>query len=237
MPGPGVAKGMESRMNTQWVQVRRTALIVGALVVVAAIIWLDIVSGIWQEVVILSGLAAGLVTFVLTVLVLDRVLARSTARRWAPVNRLALSEFLHALADDDVSEISRGQIVPRALPHVERSLTAVDYADALHRLRSSVVHERRRLSDALSRWAPFLASSGDNETILQHIAEIALLLDSIRDATIDAEDQSDADAHAHLTQETRLANEQLNSLVTELNSQLHETRRQRGSRVDSRVTA
>ena len=48
-------------------------------------------------------------------LVLDRVIARSTARRWAPLNRLALSEFLHAIADERRSEISRGAVVPRAL--------------------------------------------------------------------------------------------------------------------------
>ncbi|MFM9379135.1 hypothetical protein ACJMNC_16410, partial [Gordonia sp. VNK21] len=64
----------------------------GALALVLVIVWLDISTNVWSEVVILSGLAAGLVTFILTVMVLDKVVSRSTERRWAPVTRLALSE-------------------------------------------------------------------------------------------------------------------------------------------------
>ena len=56
------------------------AVAIGAFALVAVILWLDISTGVWSEVVILSGLAAGLVTFILTVMVLDRVVARSTAR-------------------------------------------------------------------------------------------------------------------------------------------------------------
>jgi hypothetical protein len=74
----------------------RAAAVAGALALIVLILWIDVTTAVWQEVVILSGLAAGLVTFLLTVLVLDRVIARSTARRWDPVNRLALTEFLHA---------------------------------------------------------------------------------------------------------------------------------------------
>jgi hypothetical protein len=81
----------------------RAAAVAGALALIVLILWIDVTTAVWQEVVILSGLAAGLVTFLLTVLVLDRVIARSTARRWDPVNRLALTEFLHAIADDDRS--------------------------------------------------------------------------------------------------------------------------------------
>ena len=93
---------------------KRIAIWIGAVTVIAVILWLDVMTGLWNELVILSGLAAGLVTFLLTVLVLDKLIARSTARRWSPVNRLALTEFLYSIADDERSEISRGEIVPRA---------------------------------------------------------------------------------------------------------------------------
>src|SRR5690554_3397466 len=82
-----------------------------AILFAAVILWIDIATGLWQEVVILSGLVAGIVMFLLTILVFDRIAERATARRWAPVNRLALSEFLHELADDEDSEISRGLVV------------------------------------------------------------------------------------------------------------------------------
>jgi hypothetical protein len=46
----------------------------GALIVLLlfGIIWLDITSGVWAETVILSGIAAGLLTFLLTALFIDR---------------------------------------------------------------------------------------------------------------------------------------------------------------------
>ncbi|AIK85043.1 MULTISPECIES: hypothetical protein [Corynebacterium] len=37
--------------------------VIGALALIVIILWIDISTGFWQEIVILSGLAAGLVTF------------------------------------------------------------------------------------------------------------------------------------------------------------------------------
>lgn len=37
--------------------------VIGALALIVIILWIDIFTGFWQEIVILSGLAAGLVTF------------------------------------------------------------------------------------------------------------------------------------------------------------------------------
>src|SRR5690606_17163398 len=58
-------------------------------------------TGLWHDYVILSGLAAGVVTFVLTALIVDRVVARSTHERRAAVTRLAISDMLHAVADEN----------------------------------------------------------------------------------------------------------------------------------------
>lgn len=201
-------------------RLKKTAILLGALFVVATILWVDVTSGIWQEVVILSGLAAGLVTFLLTVLVLDRVIAKSTAKRWAPVNRLAFSEFLHALADEEKSEISRGVIVTRTLPQLAAEPHSEEYTAELHRLRELVIEERRLLTRALSRWAPFLASSGDNETVLMHIADIAMSFDDIRDATIEAESWREAPNRDALLREIDASNGHLAGLAEELRARL-----------------
>lgn len=210
-------------------RVRDTVALLAGLAVVAVIIWLDVASGIWQDLVVLSGLAAGLVTFLLTVLVLDRVVARSTARRWAPVNRLAFSEFLHDLADDEHSEISRGRIVTRALPTLSTTPSSPDYADDLHLLRESIVDERARLADSLSRWAPFLASSGDNAAILLHLADIALALDTVRDAALQAEESLTAADHDLVMHEIDACNDRLGALAAELVSRLATPERPRRS--------
>jgi len=205
-----------------WDSVRKhgksIAVAIGAFALVAVILWLDISTGVWSEVVILSGLAAGLVTFILTVMVLDRVVARSTARRWAPVTRLALSEFLHAAADDEHSEISRGHIVPRRLPVLSDADAA--HPESLHAVRELVVDERTRLTDTLSRWTGFLASSGDNETVLIHIADIALNLDRIRDAAVEAEHSPAPAQFAALRTHTESVNASLGALTDELRSRL-----------------
>lgn len=199
-------------------RVKSLAIALGALVLVGLIVWLDVSTGVWNEVVILSGLAAGLVTFILTVMVLDKILARATARRWRPVTRLAVSEFLHAVADEEHSEISRGLIVPRTFAEI----TADDVSDAqtLHALRHQVVHERVQLADVLSRWANFLASSGDNETILLHIADIAMQLDEVRDCALEVEHSATPEHLDALNASIRGCNAGVTSLVTELQSVL-----------------
>ncbi|MGB4135232.1 MAG: hypothetical protein WA971_01625 [Microbacterium sp.] len=194
---------------------------VGAVVVIVVILWLDIATGLWQNLVILSGLASGLVTFLLTAVVLNRLLARSTERRWAPVNRLAFSEFLHALADDERSEISRGEFVSRSLTLDEGARGAAEAPLAeLERLRQRVVVERGVLSDVLSRWAQFLASSGDNEEILQRIAAIAWQLDRVRDAALDAERDWTPTRRDALTGEIDVLNGLLARLAEELGARL-----------------
>ena len=167
-------------------RLRQLAAWVGAIAVITVIVWLDIATGTWNELVVLSGLAAGLVSFLLTVLVLDKVTARSAARKWAPVSRLALTEMLHALADDDQSEISQGLVVGRTLDPLEPTATLAQFDD----LRRSVLSERDSLTDVLSRWSQFLTSAGENEVILGHVATIALQLDRVRDLALEAENSS-----------------------------------------------
>lgn len=206
--------------DQRWLRIRNIVLALAAAIVVVVIVWLDVASAVWQEVVILSGLAAGLVTFLLTVMVLDKVLARSTARRWAPVNRLALTEFLHALADDERSEITRGLVVPRTLAEPATAPHDPGYVEALDDLRENVHRERGALTDLLGRWAPFLASSGDNETVLLHVADLALAFDVIRDTSLEAENRRDETSHLTLCDEVRRANVRLGMLVDELRSGL-----------------
>lgn len=191
---------------------------VAATIVITVIIWIDVATGLWSDLVILSGLAAGLVTFLLTALILNKILARSTARRWAPVNRLALTEFLYSIADDERSEISLGRIVPRALPQIDPDTPTL--AADLQALRDQVVLERGLLSDALGTWAQFLASSGNNEEVMRHIAEVALQLHRVRDVTLEVESEGGDIAMTRLADQTRRCNDAMIALERELRAQI-----------------
>ncbi len=192
--------------------------IVGALVLVAVILWIDFATSLWADLVIVAGLAAGLVTFLLTVLVLDKIVARSTERKWAPVNRFALTEFLHALADEKHSQITRGHIVARSLPLVDTEGSTMSLHEQLDHLRHQIMKERRLLADPLSRWAEFLASSGSNEQILRHISDLALQLDRVRDLSVEVEDGGVTPEM--LRSETTRCNDLLLALEAELRAQI-----------------
>lgn len=194
--------------------------VIGGLVIVAVILWLDIATGLWNDYVILSGLAAGLVTFLLTALIIDRVVARSNHRRWAPVTRLALTDMLHALADDDVSEVAHGKIVPRTLTPPGDDRTPAT-------LRHDVVKERRRLATVLAQWSNFLAVSADATEVLDHIADAAERLDLIRDISLELESapHQSSDASAALLAEVVRYNDTLKVLVAELQQLIESTNR------------
>jgi len=193
-----------------------------AFALIAVILILDVTTGVWNDLVIISGLAAGLVTFLLTTLVVDRVVARSTERRWAPVNRFALSEFLHSIADEERSELSRGRIVPRALPSFEATPADQDLMERLEELRVLVVEERARLADALARWAQFLASNGDNNSVLRHTADLADMLEQVRDAAVEAEHDPDASALSEVSQLVAASNAAMLRLEAELRDRIKE---------------
>lgn len=196
------------------------AVITVCLALVGIIIWIDLVSSIWQDVVVLSGIAAGLVTFLLTVFVLDKALARSTARRWAPLHHLATTDFLHAMADDTHSEVSRGHVVVRQFTAPACGPADPSYIPELERLRKAVVAERGRLSALVSRWAPSLTSNGENENVLLHTAALSLSFDEIRDAALEAEALRDEASHEVLLRELEACNLNLVKLVNELRSRL-----------------
>lgn len=169
---------------------RRIAAIVGAFVLIGVIVWIDVTTSLWQELVVLSGLAAGLVSFLLTALVIDRVMERSNERRWAPVTRLALTEILHGLADDERSEPSRGLIVARSLSLPVGSLgtpNAERLPAELHRLREGVAAEREGLAATLGVWSSFLASSERGAGVMRRIATVALQLEAVRDASLEVD--------------------------------------------------
>lgn len=158
----------------------------GALSLIGVIIWLDYRTTIWQEMVILAGLAAGLVSFLLTTVVIDRLVRHSTEVRWAPVTHLALTEIMHLFADDERSELSSGIVVPREL-EIRRHTDPDALLAELERLRSDVLRERADIARTLGTWAQFLASSGDNERIMRDVAQRALQFDVVRDRALEVE--------------------------------------------------
>lgn len=169
----------------------------------------------------MTGIAAGIVSFLLTVLVLDQLLTKSTERTWAPVNRLALTDFLHALADEDYSEISRGRIVARSLSAPRSTDEPVTQIESLRGLRSSVVEAHQELTVVLSRWAEFLASSGNYELSLRHVAANTLQLDSVRDLTLEVENHpNDEGIASTLTTTVTKCNKAFTALVEEIKSRV-----------------
>ncbi len=178
-------------------EVIHTVGITVAAVAMAVVLVVDIATGLWQDVVILSGVVAGLLTFILTALFLDRLLARSQHARWLPVTRLALTDLAHALADEDASEITRGRIVPRSLAPPAGG-DGVPSAEVIDDLLHRVVAERSHITEAMGRWSAFLAASSDAQELMLHIADIARRLDAIRDTAVEAE-RGDADEAARLT--------------------------------------
>lgn len=163
------------------------------------VLWLDVKTGLWQDIVILSGIVAGLFTFLMTALFIESWMAKAAHKRWQPVTRLALTDLLHALADEERSEISRGKIVARSVSH-----------DDPEALLEQVVDERRRITEALARWSSFLAASADVQDLMTQIATLAEQLDAIRDAIIERE------CSAHGLQARDLASEtaEFNRTVT-----------------------
>ncbi|HET8927855.1 MAG TPA: hypothetical protein VFN24_08520 [Microbacterium sp.] len=207
----------------RWAVVRQLSVI-AALALVAVILWIDIATGLWQDYVILSGLAAGVVTFILTALIVDRVISRSTHRRWAPVTRLALTDLLHTLADEEGSEIAHGKVVPRLIDPIAGDAPSRTLAE----LRESIVTERRTLTDAIALWSTFLASSADATELLDNAAEVAERLDLIRDAALGAESagaRTGATGIADLNREIGRYNAAVESLVSELRRQIAATER------------
>lgn len=180
MPEPRSAR------NARIVNVTITAV---TLAILAAVIWIDVTSQVWQETVILSGVAAGLVTFLLTALFLERAMARREHRKWYPVTRLALSDLLHTIADDQRSDIHRGQVVARSL-----ELPETAEPEVLDSTIRAVVVERDEITAVLARWAQFLAASADVQDLMSHIATLAESLDAIRDQAVEMEQNPQADA-------------------------------------------
>jgi len=166
----------------------RGIALVSALVLIGVVIWLDVTTTIWQELVILSGLAAGLVTFLLTSLFIDRFIQRATQRHWAPVTRLALTEVLHQLSDEQHSELSQGRVQPRRIPTVGESLNTRALLADTDSLRAVVVQERSHIATVLGTWWNFLSATSDADGLIRHIADATLLFDHVRDASLELDE-------------------------------------------------
>ena len=147
---------------------------------------IDIHTSLWQELVILSGLLAGLITFLLTTLFIDKVLQAAQAKRQGPVRRLALTELLHSVADEEHSQISRGLVVVRQLPSITANDPDAILAD-LQELLDLADAERASLTKVLGTWATFFTSTDHNEEVISRVAKLALELERLREGVLSAE--------------------------------------------------
>lgn len=188
LPDPGARRwsGYGERMQQERTlrrrRVTRWAGSAGIVALFVVAIWLDLATGLWQQAVIVSGIAAGLLTFLLTSLFFDHWTARADHQRWAPVTHLALTDLLHALADEGHSRLSHHEIVPRTVSALRSDATAS--LGAIASLRSTV-------TVALARWSGFLAASADVRPLMDQVAALALRMDTARDAVLAAVDRPD----------------------------------------------
>ena len=154
----------------------RYALVGMGVVIVALIVWVDLSTDLWQKYVVMSGLAGGLITFVLSALVIDRLIARSAHERWAPVTRLALGDLRRQLsAEPDHHDVARARRLPE--PAASADLTALIEAAAA---------ERDALAATLAQWSSFLAASADVTDIMDGAADVAERLDRIGEVAVEA---------------------------------------------------
>lgn len=215
--------------------VTRVLGLIAAGIVTLIILWLDATTSIWEQRVILSGLAASLATFLVTYIVVNSFLHRARERRWAPVTGLALTDLLHSLADGEASEVNRGIVISRSFSIPELADPDDDFElEQWAELLDLVLEERDMLTHRLAAWSQFLASSADNEEIMQHVASASMRLDRIRDAVLQAEAQYspegviDQQALAKATEAVHIQvaqyNAHLEDLVNEIKQRLVEFR-------------
>lgn len=102
--------------------------IVGALALMAAVVWIGVAISVWQDMVFLAGLAAGLAPFLLTTVFVYRITQRRAEARWAQVMRLTLPDILHHLTDEERNDLTRGDLAPRALLAPEPGAAAPESA-------------------------------------------------------------------------------------------------------------
>ena len=197
----------------------RMLLAVAVLLLIVAVVWTDVVTGFWQNIVVLSGIAAGLLTFVLTALLLEPSMARTEHLRWFPLSRIALSYVVHSMADEEASELSRGKVVPKTFT-VPDPLTT-DHADDL---LDAVVRARDGLAEALGRWAGFLVASAEVPVLMRHVSQIAEHLDAIRDDVLEFEKTPDPNREAALRASIDNYHAEVHAAVAELTELLRRTR-------------
>ncbi len=172
-------------MEKTWVARSKWRIFVGVVtaIFIVAVVWLDIRTGLWAETVILSGIAAGLLTFLLTALFVERWMAQREHIKWLPVTRVAITDLLHSISDEKHSDIHRGLIVARTLPSPQNR----EEVEGILRL---VVAERRDLTDAMAKWSGFLAGSADVQELMIVLAHLAQQLDLIRDEAVEVDQLS-----------------------------------------------
>lgn len=171
-----------NKKDKKQLRILQNVAIAVSIVLMIVVVIMDLTTTFWAETVILSGIAAGLLTFVLTATFVERWMAQREQQKWAPVTALALTDILHSLADDEESDLRRGYVQVRTLS-APKEQTRQAYDDLLH----AVVTERDLLTHRLSLWASFLVDSSDVQTLLTHIATVGQTLDNLRDAIVESE--------------------------------------------------
>ncbi|ANE08177.1 hypothetical protein [Corynebacterium glutamicum] len=135
---------------------------------------------------------------------------------------MALTSLLHQLADKKHSDLSRGDIVPRAFT-VPTSTDAHAIHQDLEKLRNSVLKEQNHLTTVLETWSEFLTSNSDNADILRSSAEFGLQLEQLRDKALEVEQRIKNSAQVDLTDlahEIEICNQHHATLISAIQERL-----------------
>ena len=192
----------------------RIHIVIGILAILLCIVvlYIDITTNWWGETVILSGMAAGLVTYLVTSLVVDRMVHRDEAEQWNPVTKLAVRNMLHNLTVDP-TEDPLGERDPRGL-----TAPAIFTDESVTRLRQEVVIEGEDIAGSLAHWSSFLSSNADVQPFVVVLAQVAQELDDV-DAAIQkwsaAKPDAKATAEATVNKEIDEYNTQVQAAITQ----------------------
>jgi hypothetical protein len=159
--------------------------------IMAGLLASDLSTQLWADVVLSSGVVAGLMTLAITATVIDQVLARRRRRRWEPIRSLAMAE-LALLAKDTRIAIENGKFnevfrdarqlgeMGEWAPANEPFTTFKLIESRSESLGREIDILRRRINDTTTAWLALLVELDDPEPTIRlvHLAE--LLSDLLR---------------------------------------------------------
>lgn len=151
---------------------RLRLLIIGFVVLLTlALMLLDARTDVFSQIPFGTNILAGFISFLLTFVAVDWIVARRTHQEWSPVTLVALSDLRASVSEPGATPESARLLTPRLEANAGRA-AIVSLVDA----------ERVALGTVLGRWSSFLASQAGVPRATNDAAQVARALDALREA-------------------------------------------------------